>query len=337
MIPKNPPPTLDASFSKPLREFVAACLQRDPLLRPTAKELLKHRFIKSAKRTSYLIELIERLDRWKQEGGDKDERGDDRGDSDQECVLRGGSYLPFPTDSLALFWHNRAQLPAADLWDFGTVRHVQARPATLKKNQAAAAAKAAQSNSTSASSTQRQLPSIPPTSSSSQPAPPPGVKARDYAASQSRPLPPIQHDEPTFDTVRNLKPNASPNMNSPVISSAHSEYSDFSSSVSVTDSERARVELDRQRERIERDRRGGDNYGHQQQQQQRQQQQPERRWEDNGRGNGVGRGEDVDGGHARSGTDDSGGSDDVDGGSILESVVLPVLDSVSCVLSILPR
>jgi serine/threonine-protein kinase 24/25/MST4 len=30
MIPKKPPPTLDASFSKPFREFVAACLQKDP-------------------------------------------------------------------------------------------------------------------------------------------------------------------------------------------------------------------------------------------------------------------------------------------------------------------
>lgn len=30
LIPKNPPPQLDVSFSKPFREFVALCLQRDP-------------------------------------------------------------------------------------------------------------------------------------------------------------------------------------------------------------------------------------------------------------------------------------------------------------------
>jgi serine/threonine-protein kinase 24/25/MST4 len=30
LIPKNPPPTLDVNFSKPFREFVALCLQRDP-------------------------------------------------------------------------------------------------------------------------------------------------------------------------------------------------------------------------------------------------------------------------------------------------------------------
>ena len=86
LIPKNAPPTLDAPFSKPFREFVAACLQRDPLLRPTAKELLKHRFIKTAKKTSYLVELIERLERWKQDGGEKDSGGENSGDSDQECV-----------------------------------------------------------------------------------------------------------------------------------------------------------------------------------------------------------------------------------------------------------
>lgn len=30
LIPKNPPPTLDGNFSKPFREFVSYCLQRDP-------------------------------------------------------------------------------------------------------------------------------------------------------------------------------------------------------------------------------------------------------------------------------------------------------------------
>lgn len=30
LIPKNPPPQLDTSFSRPFREFVSLCLQRDP-------------------------------------------------------------------------------------------------------------------------------------------------------------------------------------------------------------------------------------------------------------------------------------------------------------------
>lgn len=88
LIPKNPPPTLDdPRFSKPFREFVSLCLQRDPLARPSAKDLLKHRFIKTAKKTSYLTELIERLARWKAEGGegqrDKD-REDGSGESENE-------------------------------------------------------------------------------------------------------------------------------------------------------------------------------------------------------------------------------------------------------------
>jgi serine/threonine-protein kinase 24/25/MST4 len=29
LIPRNPPPQLDESFSKPFREFVALCVQRD--------------------------------------------------------------------------------------------------------------------------------------------------------------------------------------------------------------------------------------------------------------------------------------------------------------------
>lgn len=30
LIPKNSPPALDTNFSKPFREFVSLCLQRDP-------------------------------------------------------------------------------------------------------------------------------------------------------------------------------------------------------------------------------------------------------------------------------------------------------------------
>jgi serine/threonine-protein kinase 24/25/MST4 len=69
LIPKNPPPELPERYSKPFREFVSLCLQRDPRQRPSAKELLKHKFIRSARKTSYLTELIERHEKWKAEGG----------------------------------------------------------------------------------------------------------------------------------------------------------------------------------------------------------------------------------------------------------------------------
>ena len=45
--------------------------------RPTAKELLKHRFIRGARKTSYLTELIEKHKRWKAAGGDGSDSGSD--------------------------------------------------------------------------------------------------------------------------------------------------------------------------------------------------------------------------------------------------------------------
>ncbi|XP_056393924.1 serine/threonine-protein kinase 26 isoform X1 [Hyla sarda] len=77
LIPKNNPPTLTGDFSKPFKEFIDACLNKDPSFRPTAKELLKHKFIvKNAKRTSYLTELIDRYKRWKAEGHSDSESDD---------------------------------------------------------------------------------------------------------------------------------------------------------------------------------------------------------------------------------------------------------------------
>ncbi|KAG2152242.1 kinase-like domain-containing protein [Suillus cothurnatus] len=60
LIPKAKPPVLEGSFSAAFKEFVSLCLTKDPADRPTAKELLQHRFIKSAKKTSCLTELVER-------------------------------------------------------------------------------------------------------------------------------------------------------------------------------------------------------------------------------------------------------------------------------------
>jgi len=107
LIPKNPPPTLDANFSKPFRDFVSLCLQRDPKERPSARELLKHKFIRMAKKASYLTELIERHERWKAEGGTRQEEEDLKRDDDPDV-----------------------NVDPDDLWDFGTVRHT-GRPGTV--------------------------------------------------------------------------------------------------------------------------------------------------------------------------------------------------------------
>ncbi|KAJ7597756.1 kinase-like domain-containing protein [Mycena floridula] len=106
LIPKNPPPTLEGNFSKPFREFVSYCLQRDPRERPSARELLKHKFVRMAKKTSYLTELIERHERWRAEGGDRLQEDD----HDLVTDIPGGD--------------------TEDLWDFGTVRHA-GRPGTI--------------------------------------------------------------------------------------------------------------------------------------------------------------------------------------------------------------
>ncbi|KAJ2956695.1 hypothetical protein NQ176_g11305 [Zarea fungicola] len=100
LIPKNPPPRLDGNFTKAFKEFIELCLQRDPKDRPSAKELLRHAFIRRAKKTTYLTELIERHSRWSAtHKGDDDEHWD-------AASAAGGS--------------TRRERFDEDMWDFGT-------------------------------------------------------------------------------------------------------------------------------------------------------------------------------------------------------------------------
>lgn len=65
LIPKQPPPRLEGNrYSSALKDFVAQCLTKDPDRRPTAKELLRHRFIRSAGKPEGLKELMQRKQDW---------------------------------------------------------------------------------------------------------------------------------------------------------------------------------------------------------------------------------------------------------------------------------
>ncbi|KAI9717549.1 MAG: hypothetical protein M1812_004690 [Candelaria pacifica] len=111
LIPKNPPPKLEGNFSRAFKEFVELCLRRDPRERPSAKELLKHPFVRRAKKTTYLTELIERHERWQATNGNSNS-------DDEEDYLQEDPRVRPGEDN--------------DLWDFGTVRPVGGRGVALK-------------------------------------------------------------------------------------------------------------------------------------------------------------------------------------------------------------
>jgi len=58
-IQSSPPPQLESSFSLAFQDFVRLCLQKDPSLRPDADSLLRHKFITSAKKKSFLTDLLD--------------------------------------------------------------------------------------------------------------------------------------------------------------------------------------------------------------------------------------------------------------------------------------
>ena len=128
LIPKNAPPSLQGDFSKAFKDFVDLCLRRDPRERPSAKDLLKHPFVRRAKKTTYLTELIERYERWQAVHGNA---GSD--EEDDEDMQHASTH-----DSVN-----------EDLWDFGTVRPAGSRRGGLKAMNPSAANARASNNRTS--------------------------------------------------------------------------------------------------------------------------------------------------------------------------------------------
>ncbi|KAI9374625.1 hypothetical protein BJX61DRAFT_532259 [Aspergillus egyptiacus] len=65
LIPKEPAPRLQGDgYSSAFKDFIAQCLTKDPERRPSAKELLRHKFIRNAGKTEALQELIHRKQDW---------------------------------------------------------------------------------------------------------------------------------------------------------------------------------------------------------------------------------------------------------------------------------
>ncbi|KAI6227206.1 Protein kinase domain-containing protein [Aphelenchoides besseyi] len=69
LIPKNAPPQLTGQWSRPFKDFVESCLNKDPVNRPTARELLQHQFIKQSKKNKILADVIERAAEYKMRMG----------------------------------------------------------------------------------------------------------------------------------------------------------------------------------------------------------------------------------------------------------------------------
>lgn len=70
-------PPVSAFILSILRFSFVLCIQR-----PSARELLKHKFVRMAKKTNYLTELIERHERWRAEGGERHEEEQEENDND---------------------------------------------------------------------------------------------------------------------------------------------------------------------------------------------------------------------------------------------------------------
>lgn len=117
LIQKNEPPTLEENkFSKAFKEFVMLCLQKNPQDRLSASDLLKHKFIRTAKKNTILVDLIQRKAAWdnnkklkKGRGGSSDsdsdsslddELSDDDDDSEKQkyTTRQGKGFWEFGSD-----------------------------------------------------------------------------------------------------------------------------------------------------------------------------------------------------------------------------------------------
>lgn len=75
-ITDDPAPTLGSSFSADFNDFVNCCLQKDPQKRPSASELLEHKFIRKYADSNHesLVQLIQKKIKWNLDTGSTDRK-----------------------------------------------------------------------------------------------------------------------------------------------------------------------------------------------------------------------------------------------------------------------
>ncbi|XP_057976429.1 uncharacterized protein LOC131163733 isoform X2 [Malania oleifera] len=88
IIPRENPPQLDEHFSRPMKEFVSLCLRKVPAERPSAKELLKHRFIRNARKGPRLLERIRERPKYQLKEDEETPRNGPRGFGEGSDTVR---------------------------------------------------------------------------------------------------------------------------------------------------------------------------------------------------------------------------------------------------------
>ncbi|KAK2423656.1 non-specific serine/threonine protein kinase [Trifolium repens] len=138
IIPRENPPQLDEHFSRPMKEFVSSCLKKVPAERPSAKELLKDRFIRNARKSP---KLLERLSRERPKYQVKEDLETAR--NGQRGIGEGSDTMKVARDSKVdeINRSSQGKTPKSSEWDFsigesegtGTFRSVSRPPQSRDK------------------------------------------------------------------------------------------------------------------------------------------------------------------------------------------------------------
>eukprot|EP00178_Gracilaria_changii_P023257 TRINITY_DN70582_c0_g1_i1.p1 TRINITY_DN70582_c0_g1~~TRINITY_DN70582_c0_g1_i1.p1 ORF type:complete len:474 (-),score=72.72 TRINITY_DN70582_c0_g1_i1:1046-2467(-) len=106
LIPKNPPPRVEGShFSDSFKDFIALCLKKNPIERPSAEQLLQHSFLRKARSRS-IKELIRQSEQLS-------------GELEGKVVIGGDSITEFPDSTLGNSQREEEKSKSREkIWEF---------------------------------------------------------------------------------------------------------------------------------------------------------------------------------------------------------------------------